>query len=50
MAAMKCRMVTQWATIPLLLLLCFGSLLNKRLGGPGNMKNRVIRHYSNVLI
>ena len=38
MVAIECGVVTQRATFLLLSLLCFVSLPNKRLGGPGNTK------------
>ena len=49
MAATECDMVTQRATVLLLLLLCFTSLLNKSLGGPVTMNVRGYRHCANIL-
>ena len=49
MAATECDMVTQKATVLLLSLLCFASLLNKSLGGPVNMNVRGYRHCANIL-
>ena len=38
MAAAERGVMTQWAAVPLISLLHFMSVLNKRLGGPGNAK------------
>ena len=50
MSAMEHDVVTQPAIVPLLSLLCFKSLPNKRLGGPGIMKVCDFRHCANILI
>ena len=50
MAAMECGTVTQKAAVPLLSLLRFASVPNKRLGGPGSTKVCDIYCCPNVLI